>query len=85
MRSIRYQKENAVDEGKGEASSGGMAGTAETVKFEFVGLNGKAVYSRNLFLKVFDLAVLKFDNFSAGGTNEVIMVTLVGHIIELRL
>lgn len=48
---------------------GRLAGGAEAVEFEFVGLNGKAVFSGHGFLQVFNLAVVKFHNLPAFRTN----------------
>ena len=50
-----------------------------------MGLNGKAVFSGHGFLQVFDLAVVKFHNFPAPRTNQMVMMAFVGHIVELGL
>ena len=74
-----------MDYEAGSTPLGTLAVFTEAVKFQFVGLNRKPVFSGDLFLQIFDLAILKFDYFSAGGANEVIMMTFMRHIIELRL
>lgn len=50
-----------------------------------MGLNGKAVFSGHGFLQFFDLAVVKFYYFPAPGTNQMVMVAFVDHIVELGL
>jgi hypothetical protein len=61
------------------------AARTETVEFEAVCLDGKAVPSGDLFLQFFDLAVFKFDNFAATGADEVIVMSFVGDVVVLRL
>lgn len=61
------------------------AARAESVEFETVGLDGKAVSRGDLFLKAFDVAVFEFNDFPTPGADEMIVVPLVRHIIVLRL
>jgi hypothetical protein len=61
------------------------AARAETVKFEAVGLDRKAVTGSNLFLKALDVAVFELHDLSAAGANEVVVVTFVGDVVVLGL
>jgi len=61
------------------------AAGAETVEFEAVSLNCKAVPSGDFLLQLFDLTILKFDDFSATRADEVIVMSLVSHVIVLCL
>ncbi len=58
---------------------------AESVEFEPVGGNGKAVLGRNFFLQAFDIAVFKFDNFAAAGADKMVVMALMRHVIVLGL
>ena len=60
------------------------AGT-ESVQFEAVGLDGEAVAGGDLFLEAFDIAVFKLHDLSAPGTDEVVMMPLMGDVVVLRL
>ncbi len=60
------------------------AGT-EAIQFKSVGLDNKTVLGCDLFLQPLDLAILKFHNGSTAGTDEVVVMPLVGDIIVLRL
>ena len=57
----------------------------ETVEFEAVGLDRKAVAGRHFFLKTFDVAVFELHNLSAAGADEVVVVTFMGDIVVLGL
>ena len=60
------------------------AGT-EAVQFKSMGLDDKAVLSGDLFLQTFDLTILELYNGSTAGTDEVVMMALVGDVVVLRL
>ena len=60
------------------------AGT-HTVEFQFMSLDGEAISAGDLFLKPFDVFILEFYDFPAGGADEMIVMSLVGHIIILGL
>ena len=64
---------------------GRLAGVAEAIKFEFVGFDGKPVFSGHGFLQIFNLAVVKFHDFPTSRTNQMVVMTFVRHIIELGL
>lgn len=74
-----------MNEGTENRNYSGLAVLAEAVQFQFVGLNSKSVCSGHLFLQLFDLAILKFHYFSARGTDEMVVMSLMGYIIELCL
>ncbi len=61
------------------------AADAYAVEFQFMGLDGEAVSSGDLFLESFDVFILEFHDLAAGRANEMIVMPLVGHIIVLRL
>ena len=61
------------------------AARTEAVKFEAVGLDGKAVAGGDFFLEALNVAVFKLHDLSAVGTNEVVVVALVGDIVVLGL
>ena len=61
------------------------AASTHTVEFQFMGLDGEAISAGDLFLKPFDVFILEFDDFPAGGADEVIVMPFVGHVIVLRL
>jgi hypothetical protein len=50
-----------------------------------VGLNGKPVFLGDGFLQVLNLAIVKLNDFSTAGTNEMIVMPLMGYIVEVRL
>ena len=58
---------------------------ADTVEFQFMGLNSEAISAGDFFLKSFDVFMLEFHDLAAGGADEVIVMSLVGHVIVLRL
>ena len=58
---------------------------AKAVEFEAVGLDRKAVPSGDFLLQLFNFTVLKLDDFSATRANEMIVMSLVSHVIILRL
>ncbi len=60
------------------------AGT-QSVEFESVGLNDKAVLRCNLFLQSLDLAILELHNGATAGTDEVVVMAFMGDVIVLRL
>ena len=61
------------------------AAGAESVEFEPVGGNRKAVLSRDFFLEAFDITVFKFHDLAAACADEVVMMALVGHVVVLGL
>jgi hypothetical protein len=61
------------------------AAGAHTVEFQLMGLDGEAISAGDLFLKSFDVFILEFHDLPAGGADEVIVMSLVGHVIILRL
>ncbi len=61
------------------------AACAESVQFQSVGLNYESVFRRDLFLEPLDLAILKFHNGAATGTDEMVVMTFVGDVVVLRL
>ena len=48
-------------------------------------LDGEAISAGDLFLKSFDVFILEFHDLTAGRANEMIVVSLVGHVVVLRL
>jgi hypothetical protein len=62
-----------------------MAAGTESVEFQLVGVDGEAVFPSDFFLKMFDVAVLELDDFAAARANEVIVVSLVGDVVVVRL
>jgi hypothetical protein len=50
---------------------------AQTVQFQFMGLNRKAVTVGDFFLQSFDIFVGKFHDFSTGRANEMVVVPFV--------
>ncbi len=61
------------------------AAGAESVEFEPVGGNGKAVLGRDFLLETFDVAVFELHDLATAGTDEVIVVALMGHVVVLGL
>jgi hypothetical protein len=61
------------------------AAGAESIEFEAVGLDGKAVSGGDLLLQFFNLAVFEFDDFAATCADEVIVMPFMGNVIVLRL
>ena len=61
------------------------AAGAKAVQFEPVGLDGESVAGGDFLLKLFDLAIFKFDDPAAAGADKVVVVPLVRHIIVLGL
>jgi hypothetical protein len=61
------------------------AASAEAVEFEAVSGNGEAVPGGDFLLKLFDLAVFKLHDLAAVGANQMIVMTLVGNVVILRL
>jgi hypothetical protein len=60
------------------------AGT-EPVELKAVRLNREAIAGCDLFLEPFDIAVFKLHDLSAIGADQVIMMSLVGNVVVLRL
>ena len=58
---------------------------AESVEFEPVGSNRKAVLGRDFLLKSFDIAVFKFHDLAATCADEMIVMALMGHVVILSL
>lgn len=58
---------------------------AEAVQLKSMGLNYEAVFRGDLFLQSLNFTVFELHDLSAAGTNKVIVMTLVGNIIVLRL
>ena len=56
-----------------------------TVEFELVRLDGETIAAGDVFLKSFDIFILEFHDLAAGGADEVIVVSLVRHVIVLGL
>ena len=61
------------------------AAGAESVEFKPVGGNRKAVLGRDFLLKALDIAVFKFHDLAAACADEMIMMTLMGHVVVLGL
>ena len=61
------------------------AGGAEAVELEPMGLDRKAILSGDLLLERFDLAIFELDDLATRRADEVIMVSLLPHIVVLRL
>jgi len=61
------------------------AAGAEAVKFEAMGLDGEPVAVGDLLLQFFDFAILEFDDLSASGADQVVVMPFVGHVIVLGL
>lgn len=59
--------------------------SAEPVEFKAVSRDGEAVSSRDFFLELFDLAVFKLHDLAAVGANQMVVMTLVGNVVILRL
>ena len=58
---------------------------AESVEFEPVGSNRKAVLGRDFLLKSFDIAVFKFHDLATACADEVVVMALMGHVVILSL
>lgn len=50
-----------------------------------MGANRKTVFSRDFFLQLFDLAILEFYDFIASRADKMIVVSFMGHVVELSL
>ena len=61
------------------------AAGAEAVEFQAVSLDGEPVSVGHFLLQLFDLAIFEFDNLSAPGADQVVVMALVGHVIVLGL
>lgn len=61
------------------------AGGTEAIQFKFMGLNGKSILFGHFNLQPLDLVILKFNNFPAACTNEMIVVSLMRDIVILGL
>ena len=48
-------------------------------------MNGKPVFLGHGFLQVFNLAVVKFHDFPASRTNQMVVMAFVSHVVKLRL
>lgn len=58
---------------------------AQSVEFEAVGLNGKAVPAGDFFLKPFNIAVFEFDDLPTAGADQMVVMTFVRDVIVLGL
>lgn len=81
MKLIHSLKKNS---NKNEDWSMSAAG-AYAVELQFMGLDGETVSAGDLFLELFDVFILEFYDFAAGGADEVIVVSFVSHVIVLGL
>lgn len=61
------------------------AAGAQTVEFEAVGLNGKAIPAGDFFLKPLNVAVFELDDLPAASADQMVMMTFVGDVIVLGL
>ena len=61
------------------------AAGAEPVQLEPVRVDGKAIAGRDLLLQLLDLAIFEFDDLAAARADEMIVMTLVGDVVVLRL
>jgi len=61
------------------------AARTEAVELKSVGFNRKSVQGGHFFLESFNFFVFKFHDLLASGADEVIVVTLVRHVVVLRL
>ena len=58
---------------------------AETVELEPVRVDGKAVAGCDFLLQLLDLAIFEFDDLAAARADKMIVMTLVGDVVVLRL
>lgn len=58
---------------------------AQSVEFEAVGLNGKAIPAGDFFLKPFNIAVFEFDDLPTAGADQMVVMTFVRDVIVLGL
>ncbi len=58
---------------------------AQSVEFEAVGLNGKAIPAGDFFLKPFNVAVFEFHDLPTACADQMVVMTLVGDVIVLGL
>lgn len=61
------------------------AARAESVEFEAVGGNRKAILGCDFFLEAFDIAVFKFHDFATARADEVVVMSLMGYVVILGL
>ena len=61
------------------------AARAETVEFQAVGLDHKAVFCRDFLLQPLNFAVLELDNHATAGADEMVVMALVRDVVVLRL
>ena len=61
------------------------AASTEAVEFKAVSGNSEAVSGRDFLLELFDLAVFKLHDLAAVGANQMVVMTLVGNVVILRL
>ncbi len=61
------------------------AAGAHAVEFQFMSLDGEAVSAGDFFLESFDILILEFHDLAAGGADQMIVVSLVRHVVILRL
>ncbi|SPP63351.1 hypothetical protein NITLEN_10437 [Nitrospira lenta] len=61
------------------------AASAEAVELEAVSGDGEAVPGGDFLLKLFDFAVFELHDLAAVGADQMVVVTLVGDIVVLRL
>ena len=81
---VEIDKPSQDTTGCGSDSSMAAVGT-EAVQLEPVGLDHKAVLGRDLFLQLFNLAILELYNSPTAGADEMVVMALMRDIVVLRL
>ena len=61
------------------------AARTEAVEFQPVSLNREAIACGDFFLKLFDFAIFEFDDLAATRADQVVMMTLMRHVVVLCL
>ena len=61
------------------------AARTEAVEFQPVGLDREAIACGDFLLKLFDFAIFEFDDLAATRTDEMVMMTLMRHVVVLCL
>ena len=61
------------------------AARAETVEFQAVGLDHKAVFCRDFLLQPLNFAVLELDNHATAGADEMVVMAFMRDVVVLRL
>jgi hypothetical protein len=56
---------------------GSLARLTETVEFEPVSFNSEAMLACHLILELFDSAILELDDFTAGHTDQMVMMSIL--------